>query len=73
MSYPSDRDLSSGWRYQPFGQLGLVLLYLEFISGAVWQAPSIIRRISLAEAKNYKRKHYDNIDGHIISPNGPYT
>ena len=58
---------------QPLGQLGLVLLYLEFISGAVWQAPSIIRRIPLAEAKNYKRKHYDNIDGHIISPNGPYT
>ena len=56
---------------QPLGQLGLVLLYLEFISGAVRQAPSIIPRISLAEGKNYETKHYDDIKGHIISPNGP--
>ena len=50
-----------------------VLLYLEFISGAVRQARSIMRRISLAEGKNYETKHHDHIKGHIISPNGPYT
>ena len=40
-----------------------VLLYLEFISGDVRQAPSIMRRISLAEEKNYETKHYDHIKG----------
>ena len=50
-----------------------VLLYLEFISGAVRQAPSIMRRISLAEGKKLWNKALWSHKGHKISPNGPYT